>query len=60
MTTPPTVIKVNCVDCDKEMVYFAQGMIRCEDCLYKFIVGYSDDNQNRKFGHSQGFKAAVP
>jgi len=44
MTTPPTVIKVNCVDCDKEMVYFAQGMIRCEDCLYKFIIGYSDDN----------------
>ena len=44
MTTPPTVIKVNCVDCDKKMVYFAQGMIRCEDCLYKFIVEYSDDN----------------
>jgi ribosomal protein S27E len=44
METPTKVIKVDCVDCDKEMVYFAQGMIRCEDCLYKFIVEYNNDN----------------
>ena len=43
METQPTVIKVNCVGCGKEMVYFAQGMIRCEDCLFKFILDYKDD-----------------
>jgi len=44
MANPIKVIKVNCVDCDKEMIFFAQGMIRCDDCLFKFIWNYSNDN----------------
>lgn len=43
MSTQPAVIKTKCVDCGVEMTFFAQGMIRCEDCLFKFILGYKDE-----------------
>ena len=38
-------VKATCVDCDTEMVFYAQSMIRCEDCLFRFIMEYPKGDQ---------------
>ena len=32
------IVKIKCVDCDNQIEYTTQALIRCDDCLFNFIV----------------------
>ena len=38
MANEPTVMESRCVDCDVPVVFVGQMMLRCDDCLFQFIV----------------------
>ena len=38
MEIKPIVLESRCVDCDVPVVFVGQMMLRCDDCLFQFIV----------------------
>ena len=36
---------IKCIDCDNQIEYTTQALIRCDDCLFDFILKIGNHNE---------------